>query len=284
MILLAGASGMLGGAIARELQSGNGTLRALVRSHEAAKRLQGLEVTAVFGDLKDPASLAQACGGVDIVITTASAMRRSGADTIESVDVQGSCDLIDAAIESGVKRFVYVSAYGASMHHAASILAAKAYVEAYLRSSSLTWTILAPNLFMDIWVERVVGEPVRTGKAVTLVGDGLRRHSMVAVEDVARIAVCAINDAAADEERISIGGPAAISWRDVVAAYERAYATQVRVVRSDSIPGMPASTAGLLHGLEAFDSPIDMAPLAKRYDLELTSIDAYAARSASAGR
>ena len=173
MILIVGATGALGGTIAQNLLAkDDNELRVLVRDSSAAERFKRAGLEPVTGDLRDKPSLVRACRGVDTVITTASAARRGGPDTIESVDIQGTCDLINAAGACGARRFVYVSAYGAWMNHASSILAAKAYVDAYLRNSSLAWTVLAPNLFMDTWVELVVGNPVRAGSDVVLPGEG----------------------------------------------------------------------------------------------------------------
>jgi len=61
-------------------------------------------------DLKNPASLLQACEGVSAVITTASStFSRQEGDSIETVDRQGQLHLIDAAERAGVRQFVYIS-------------------------------------------------------------------------------------------------------------------------------------------------------------------------------
>jgi NADH dehydrogenase len=102
MILIVGATGKLGGRIARELLSRGLKVRALVRPASAAGALQRLGAEIVIGDLKDPASLLAACAGADTVITTANTARRGGADTVDTVDRTGSRALIDAARATGV--------------------------------------------------------------------------------------------------------------------------------------------------------------------------------------
>jgi hypothetical protein len=67
-------------------------------------------------------------------------------------------------------------------------LKAKGQTEQRLRTSGMTWTVLQPNLYMDTWIPAVVG-PALAGQPVTLVGKGLRQHSMVAARDVASYAV-----------------------------------------------------------------------------------------------
>lgn len=281
MILVVGATGRLGGIIVDKLTKSKKSrdLRVLVRTREAlaAFEKQGLE--GAIGDLTDRESLITACRGCETIITTANSVRRSGDDTIESVDIQGTCNLIDAALGECACHFVYISAYGASLDHPAPLLAAKAYVEAYLKRKRLLHTVLAPNLFMESWVEAVVGEPARAGREVVLVGEGRRRHSMVSEHDVATIAACVASERTARDERISIGGPAAISWLDVIGAYERVLGRSLAWSRSSTVPGLPEALMSILLALETFDSPIDMGAVAARYDLKLTCIEDYAART-----
>lgn len=284
MILVVGASGQLGGRIVRRLLSLGLPVRALVRNVSDFATLKDAGASCAIGDLKNPPSLHEATRGVSAVVTTANSVRRGGADTLASVDIQGTCDLVDAAVACGVSRFVYVSAYGASMNHPAPLFAAKAYVEAYLKNSGAAYTILEPNLFMDVWVEAVVANPIAAQRPVVLVGKGLRRHSMVAEADVAQIAACVLEDPDARCKSIAVGGPAAISWNDVVSAYERVLGLAIPVLIEPELSGMPAPVADLLRSLEHFDSPIEMDSIVRRYRIGLTSIDAYATRSLASVR
>jgi NADH dehydrogenase len=142
----------------------------------------------VFGDLKDPGSLAVACAGVDVVVTTATSGSRGGADTPETVDLRGNRDLIDAAHAAGVQQFVFVSTIAADEASPIPLLRAKAHTEAYLRQSGMPYTILASHTLMDVLVPLVVDGPVKLGQPVTLVGHGRRQHSLVAARDVAAFA------------------------------------------------------------------------------------------------
>src|ERR1051325_3826412 len=97
MKLLVGATGQLGGRIARQLVQHDRDVRVLVRPNSNYQPLVDAGALPVFGDLKDRASLDAAVDGVDVVITTANAVMGTGTDTIESVDVLGNRNLIDAA-------------------------------------------------------------------------------------------------------------------------------------------------------------------------------------------
>src|SRR5690606_259457 len=85
MILVVGATGALGGMIARDLLVRGEAVRVLVRPGSEYGPLLELGAQPVMGDLKDPASLARACAGVGTVISTANSAGRGGADTPDTV-------------------------------------------------------------------------------------------------------------------------------------------------------------------------------------------------------
>ena len=110
MILVVGATGSLGGRIARGLLERGEDVRVFVRRNSPSEQMaqQGLAHTVqslidagaqpAWGDLKDKASIEAAVAGVDTVISTANAVKRGGDDTLDTVDLQGTQDLIDAAL------------------------------------------------------------------------------------------------------------------------------------------------------------------------------------------
>ncbi len=287
MVLVVGGTGQLGGRIARELLSKRQAVRALCRAGSGYGALRRMGAEIVTGDLKDPASLAAACAGVDTVITTATAARRGGDDTIESVDLLGTRSLIDAARAAGVARFLYVSVYGADPGAPIPFVAAKGKSNAYLKASGMPWTIVAPNAFMETWPGLVVGAPAMAGRPVVLVGDGMRRHAFVAEHDVAQFAVAAVSNPAAANRELSIGGAAAVSWREVVAAYERALgrSIEVRYVKpGDRVEGMSDMLLQLLAAYDRVDTDFDTTALARELDVPLTPLDAWIRASTAAAR
>ena len=236
----------------------------------------------IFGDLKEPASLAPALRGVETVITTASTGSRGGADTPQTVDLEGNRHLIDAACRSGVGQFVFVSALSADEASPVALARAKAKSEEYLRASGVAYTILAPNGIMDVMLPLIVARPALEGRPVTLVGEGRRRHSWVAARDVAAFAVAAVGHPAALNQRLVIGGAEAISWRDVVAGYERVLGRPIPVqtiAPGGLLPGLPPAQglaeflSGVMAELETYDSPIEMDELARTFGVRLTSLD-----------
>src|SRR5438552_1376390 len=103
-VLVVGATGNLGGRVARALLARGKKVRALVRPSTDAAPLAALGVEVVRGDMTEPASLGPAMPGIRALATTAIgySMRKPG-DSLESVDLAGNRNLIDAAREARVE-------------------------------------------------------------------------------------------------------------------------------------------------------------------------------------
>jgi NADH dehydrogenase len=273
MNLVVGSTGLLGGTIVRRLLEQKAPVRVLLRGGSTAP--PGAE--AVHGDLKDRPSLDAACAGVTTVITTANSAQRGGDDNVATVDSEGNLSLIDAAAAAGVQQFVFISAAAVDESSPVPLFAAKARAEKHLRDSGMKWTVIAPHIFMDVWFPMIIGSALAAGKPVSLVGGGTRRHSFVAVADVASFAVAAVGNPAAMNRRLVLGGPAALSWTEVV---EKAGEIIGRRLEIESIsPGSPIPTlpapigqvvGGLAAGLEQQDVIIDTAGTARELGVTLT--------------
>jgi uncharacterized protein YbjT (DUF2867 family) len=234
----------------------------------------------VYGDLKDRRSLDDACAGIETVITTANAAMRGGEDDFESVDLNGTKNLIDAAKAAGVRHFIYTSAVGSDPNHPHALFRAKGQSEAYLKASGLTYTILKPGVFMEIWIGAIVGIPLRAGQPVTLVGQGARKQAFVSIADVTAYAVAAVEHPARNQA-IFIGGPAAYSWTEAVEAVGRVLGRSLPiqyVPPGDPLPLVPAAMGAMLAGLETADTFIDMQETAATYGIKPTSLDTFAQR------
>lgn len=286
MNLVVGATGMLGGAIVRGLLDRGEPVRALVRDAmgEAALREAGAE--PVRGDLKDPESLSAACRGVSTVITTANSVGRGGDDTVETVDLEGNRQLVEAAAQSGVEHFVFVSAQGEDPDHPVPFLRAKGLTSKLLRQSGMGYTVLLPDIYMDVWIPIVVSGPVQTGRPVSIVMGGKRRHYCVAIRDVAGLAVsCVGNDAAVNRDLL-IGGPEALSWSEIISTFERVNGVEVEVQSLDpgeSMPGFPDAVTGMMAALETYDSPppLSAADAESIFGVRLTTVEDFLTHSAA---
>ncbi|MDQ4078158.1 MAG: SDR family oxidoreductase [Chloroflexota bacterium] len=281
MILVVGATGVLGGMITHRLLENGKPVRILVREGSDFQSLVDAGAEPVMGDVKDPASLRRACEGIETVITTANSAARGGEDNVETVEVEGNRNLIDAAKAAGVRHFLFTSALGASLDSPVPFLRGKAMAEEHLKASGMTYTILSPNLFMEVWIGMIVGMPLQMGQPVTLVGEGNRKHTFVSMDDVAAFAVAVVDNPAARNQQIFIGGPEAVSWNDVVERTERVLGRQIpvrHITPGEPLPGLPETVTHLAAAMDTYDSPIGMSETARTYGVQLTSVDTFLQR------
>lgn len=293
MILVVGATGLLGGMITQQLLQQGKKTRILIRHNSPASELakQGLGTPAqtlidagaqhAYGDLKDPDSLAAACAGIETVITTANSIMRGGADTIDSVDLKGTQKLIDVAKEAKVRHFIYTSAAGTAINHPNPLFHAKAACEAHLENSGMDYTILKPGFFMEVWIGAVVGIPLQAELPVTLIGNGDHRHAFVTVGDVAAYAVTAVDRAAARNKTILIGGPVSYSWTEIVETIRQVLQQPVQthfLLSGETVPLIPEMMSLMLSNLETYEDAIDMREAESIFGIQPTPLAAFAER------
>jgi uncharacterized protein YbjT (DUF2867 family) len=275
MILVVGATGQLGGIIARRLIAGGQKVRVLVRPATDAGGYASGVCEVARGDLRDRASLDEACKGITTVVSTANSARRGGDDNVANVDRDGTRNLVDAASAAGVQHFVYTSVLGVTPDSPVPFLAAKAQNDAHLQASGMAWTILAPNAFMESWPAMVVGMPAMAGQPATIVGEGRMKHTFVAERDVASFAVAAVTHPAARNRHVPIGGPEALSWRDAADVYSRALGHPVEiksVAPGTPIPGIPDALLPFLAALDTYETNFDAKPIAAEFGIRLTTL------------
>ena len=230
MVLIVGATGMVGGEVARLLAESGETVRALTRATsnpDKVARLRGLGAQIAQGDLKDPASLDAACRGVTAIISTASStISRQQDDSIESVDRQGQLNLIDAAERAGVKQFILISFPKIDIDF--PLQSAKRAAEERLQRGRMTYTVLQPTCLTEIWLSPMLGfDPAQA--MVRIFGDGQNKISWVSFLDVARFAVAAVNNPRAANSILQLGGPEPLSPLQVVGIAEQLVGKKISV-------------------------------------------------------
>lgn len=273
MILVVGASGLLGGMITQGLLAQGKRVRILQRSNPGYQALIDAGAEAVPGDLKDRASLDRAMKGVEIVITTANAAQRGGSDTFQSVDQQGTLNLIIAAMSANVEQFIYVSAYTADPTSDVPLVRYKGESEHALSGCGLPYTIVKPHIFIEVWAGAVIGIPLQAGQPVTLIEKGDKKHSFISVGDVARATLAMVGNPQAYNQSIALGGPEALSWTELVSMVEKAIGKTIGIdyVRIGApVPLLPPAMLPLLYSTEMYEACIEMADTSARYGLMLT--------------
>jgi NADH dehydrogenase len=229
MILIVGATGVLGRETARQLLAAGYKVRGLTRNPERAADLKELGAEIVQGDLIELASLEKACQGVDAVLACAHQLMGTGPYKSEAVDDEGHRALIDAAKATGVKHFVYTSIQNVSPNHPTDFFRTKAKLEDYLKASGLSYTILRPPALMEWHVHNLLGASILTSGKTTIFGSGDNPTNFMAARDAAHIAVIALTDPKMKNRTIEMGGPDNVTRNQIAEMYGRFSGKKPRV-------------------------------------------------------
>jgi NADH dehydrogenase len=254
VLLLTGATGLLGSAVLRRLVARGEPVRCLVRD---ARRLgpQRVHVQLASGDLADPSSFRNALRGVRAVVHLAASERDQPGATIEELDGLATWRLLRAAETAGVEHFVWATPLGATPHHPSRVhrakaLAAHAVAEAAVPATTLACSLLyAPGDRRLARLERLAWLP-----AVPLTGRGAARTQPLWADDAAA-AVLAVLDRPPDDKppRLELAGPETLTHRDVVELALRAAGRRRRLVPVPLAALRPLLNAGeTLAGPTAF--------------------------------
>jgi len=285
MVLVAGATGLVGSEVCHRLRGRGEQVRALVRETSSKEKTEALRAAGVelcVGDLKDAQSIIAACRGVDAVISTASTtLSRQPGDSIETVDEAGQLNLVNAAKNAGVERFLFVS-FREPRSISFPLGDAKAKVETAV--TSLNFTVIQASWFMEVWLSPALGFEYGAAKA-RVYGPGTNPISWVSFRDVAEICAVALRNPSAARKTIAFGGPEALSPLEVVARFERIGGRPFRVEHipeavllsqfEGAADSMQKSFAGLMLGYMHGDA-INMASVMDTFKIKLTSVDDYA--------
>ncbi len=186
-ILVTGATGQQGGAVARSLSAGGWKVRALVRdpAKPAAQQLAKNNIELVKGDLFMPASLEEALDGVYGVFSVQTMADHGVGGEI----VQGKL-LADAAHKAQVQHFVYSSVGGAERDSGIPHFESKWQVEKHIRAIGLPATIIRPVFFMDNFTS-YFGVPIKQQQKLILPLHRETRLQLIATENIGSFAALA---------------------------------------------------------------------------------------------
>jgi uncharacterized protein YbjT (DUF2867 family) len=295
MILVAGSTGLVGGQICLDLAKADKAVRALVRSTSDRTKIDVLKsrcIELVEGDLKDRSTLDAACAGVLTVVSTASStLSRQPGDTIETVDRDGELNLVEAAKAAGARHFIFVSFPPFAEDF--PLNKAKRAVEERVKGSEMAYTILWPTFFDEVWLSPALGFDAANAKA-RVYGSGENKIRWISYLDVAAIAAACVDNAAARNKTIQLGGPEALSPLETVRIFEqethRNFAVEhvreqdLSAQKAAAIDSLSASFAGLMLSLARGDTidTTECRALFPSIVAGLTSVRDYAKRSARA--
>jgi NADH dehydrogenase len=215
VILLTGGTGNLGSALLARLVAERQRVRCLVREPRELGP-DRVRVQIALGDLADPASFRNALRGVKTVVHLAAAIRDQPRASIEELNAVATLRLLRAAEKTGVERFIFFSALGASLHERARFFRAKALAEEAVASAEIPSVVFAPSIVYsprDPWVrllERLSLLPV-----MPISGAGQARYQPIWTDDAAACVMAAIRGEGGDRDRFELAGPDTLSYDDI---------------------------------------------------------------------
>ena len=282
-VLITGGAGFLGINLIRHLlRRGYETASLDVEEFDYPERDQ---VEVIKGDIRNKALVDRAMEGVDFVVHTAAALPLYDPDDIHTTDVEGTRNVLDAALRHGVKRVVHVSStavYGIPDHHPlyetdrlegvgpygqAKIQAEMVCLE--YRARGLTVPIIRPKSFVGperLGVFALFYDWAVTGHDFPMIGSGNNRYQLLDVEDLCdAIALCLTLPEEQADDTFNIGA------REFTTMKEDYQAVLDYAGHGKKIVGFPAAPA--IRGLRILDR-LGVSPL-YRWVYETASKDSF---------
>ncbi len=228
MVVIVGASGVLGSRVVQRVLDDGSSVRAVSRDPDRLVDAAARGAEVVRGDLRETGWEEAALAGAErLVIAAHGLVPPSRRNTPMAVDGVGARRLIDAAAAAGVRQVVYLSAAGAASE-ATAFGRVKRATERHLEASGAPWTVIRPSVFPENHALVLLGAPVRAGKPVPFFGAGEERINWVSADDVADDVVRCLDDDATLGTVREIRGRDHLSRREALELVEAELGVQAR--------------------------------------------------------
>jgi NADH dehydrogenase len=287
-VLVTGGTGFVGTGIVHALRAEDRPVRCLVRDRRKGSTLASWGSELIGGDMTDAASLRRAVEGCDRVIHLV-AIRSGRRSEFQRLMEQGTRDLVAAAREAGVARFVLMSALGASEETKDLVpyYHAKWDMEQTVKAPGLEHVIFRPSF---IFAEEggALGEfkrVVKLSPVTPVVGSGERRLQPIWRDDVAAYFAKSLDLPEAANRTFELGGPDVVTWDELWRRLRRALgirrrpllhvpvaAMRVQATLLEALPNPPL-TRDLLKMLLAGDNVVSDTAAVETFRLPLVPLD-----------
>jgi uncharacterized protein YbjT (DUF2867 family) len=296
MILITGGTGFIGPKIVHKLRAEGREVRCLVRDRAKARQLESWGCELVEGDVTDRSSLASAVAGCDTVIHLVAIISGRPRD-FERVMEQATRDLVDVSKVAGARRFILMSALGATeaTRDLVPYYHAKWEMERAVRESRLEHVIFRPSFVFgaDGGALQQFTRIARVSPVTPIVGSGRQRLQPIWVEDVAAYFAASIDKTQAANRTFEIGGPDIVTWNELWRRLKRSRGIRrpsvhiptgllrPQAVLLERLPNPPL-TRDQLTMLEAGDNVVSDTAAVETFKLPLVPLDDQLRRAAAA--
>jgi uncharacterized protein YbjT (DUF2867 family) len=297
VILVTGGTGFVGPKIVHALRGRELPVRALVRNPagRSPSTLAAWGVELVRGDVTDAASLGRAVAGCDAVVHLV-AIRQGRPEDFRRVMEEATRDLVAAAKEAGVRRFVLMSALGTT-EETKDLLPyyhAKWEMERTVKTSELDHVIFRPSFVFgdDGGILTTFRKLAKLTPVTPIIGSGEQRIQPIWVDDVAAYFAAAVDKPEATGRTFELGGPDAVSWNEFWARLKRMLhqrrpsihvpigLMRLNALLTERLPGNIPLTRDLLTMLELGDNTVSNDDAVRTFGIPLVPLDEQLRRAA----
>jgi uncharacterized protein YbjT (DUF2867 family) len=287
-VLVTGATGFVGPAVANAIVDAGNEVRVLERKPGSWKKAGIRCQEAVQGDVTDPEAVGHATREVDVVVHLV-AIRQGRAEQFQRVMVGGTRNLIAAAKETGVRRFVLMSALGTSEETKDLVpyFNAKWTQEQDLKASGLEHVIFRPSFIFgrDGGILPTFKKLAKLTPVTPILGKGEQRIQPIWVDDVGAYFAQALDKPEAANRTFEIGGPDQVTWNEFWERLKRALGVRrpsihvpmglarMNALITERLPGDIPLTRDLLKMLEAGDNVVSNDEAVRTFQLSLAPLD-----------
>ena len=290
MILVTGSTGFVGPHVVHALRERDKPVRALVRtpSGRSATTLAAWGAELVQGDMTDRESLRRAVDGAEVVLHLV-AIRQGPEEQFRQIMEQGTRELVAAAQEAGVRRFVLMSALGTSEETKDLVpyYHAKWEQEQTLRTSGLEHVIFRPSFVFarDGGILPTFRKLAKLTPVTPIIGSGQQRIQPIWIDDVGAYFAQSVDLPEAANRIFELGGPDVVSWNEfwqrlksVLGQRRPSIHVPTRVMRvnallTERLPGDVPLTRDLLKMLEHGDNVVSNDDAVRTFKLPLVPLD-----------
>jgi uncharacterized protein YbjT (DUF2867 family) len=288
LILVTGGSGFVGGHVVHELRGRELPVHCLVRDPHKASKLAAWGAELVRGDMTDPAALRRAVDGAGTVVHLV-AIRQGRDRDFQRVMVDGTRDLLAAAQEAGVGRFLLMSALGTSEETKDLVpyYRAKWEMEELVRGSGIPYVIFRPSFVFgrDGGILPTFVKLARLTPVTPITGSGRQRIQPIWADDVAAYFGEAVAREGVTGSVYELGGPDAVTWNDFWSRLKRTLGQRrpsvhvpmalmrANALVTERLPGNIPLTRDLLKMLEHGDNVVSNDVAVRTFQLPLVALD-----------